>query len=264
MKKFSVILDGVENNKDFCNKIYTEMSDEIGITVNDNEINFQDVNKENIIDLSKYLAKAIITEFEKKILIKIINKNCAYFNNTDKLEIWKRSMEELLNCEYNHSPEYIYRFEIIRSELEKYIIASDRLSLEGFVNFRLKEYMDDLEEVVEFSVQEYLLDLEYKEFINMLKFFVSMQETKYNSIDVYIINNNLVLSANGKDITNECLCEYNKEAKNSESNMDDFLLNSLISLSPITIRIHNKDDISIELRKTLEGVFDNKIKYLDK
>lgn len=257
MKKLSVITNGINNREIFLNNIFTEIGTEITADVKDNEILFYDIDniKENLYNV---LAKNIVNEFEKKLLVKIINKNCDYFSKADKYEIWKKSMRKLLNDEVENNFEYADRIRNIEVKLEDFLKNSNTLSIEGFVNFRLKEFEDELEEIVEDCVQEYLLELEYAEFINMLKYYLSMQYSKYLTVEV-VYGDKVYVFGDGKNITSECINNFNDGLYDITSK-DDFVLNSLITLAPKRVILKQKKLINDEFKKTLLGIFGDKIK----
>lgn len=260
MRKLSVILNSVSNNERFLNNLIFEIGDEITAEIKDNEILFYNIDDEKSIKLYKILAKNVLSEFEKKILVKIINKNCDYFSKTDKYEIWKMAMRKLLNDEIENNPDYISRVENVKIKLENFLNHSNVVSVEGFVNFRLKDFEDELEEIVEECVQDYLLELEYAEFINMLKYYLSFQVSKHLLVEV-IYGDNVKIYGDGKNITLQCIKEFNDEILSAETNIDDFILNSLISIAPKRIVLRQKKMLQDEFKKTLLGVFGDKIKF---
>lgn len=260
MRKLSVVVNGISNSKRFLNNLFMEAGSEISAKVNNDVILFYDIDDEKTEKLYNILAKNFLTEFCRKTLVKIINKNCDYFSKDDKYQVWKMSMNCILKDEAENNSDYLYRINVVKSKLEEFFAHSGTVSVEGFVNFRLKELEDDLEYIAEDCVQEYLLELEYAEFVNMLKYFVSVQNPIYLAVDV-IYDDNISIFGDGKNITYECLDDFNKDVVCTETNKDDFLLNSLISISPKRITIMEKNKkLNEEIKKTLLGIFGDKLK----
>ncbi len=106
--------------------------------------------------------------------------------------------------------------------------------LEGFVNFRLKEYIKDLEEIVDKAVDDFLMEREYREFIRLLRYFVDIQEPKFNTIHVIAGYDDkyILLNEEKREITNECIQEFMNDISNEEINYDDLLVSSLITMAP--------------------------------
>ena len=256
-----MIVNGVGNNERFLNKLFTEAGNEFNIDVDKDTISFYDLNDSDSKKLSLSIAKAILSEFEKKVLVKIINKTCEGFNKSDKIEIWNIAMRQLLDDEYMNNSDYLLRLDAVNRSVAECMNTSDVLSVEGFVNFRLNEYAEELEDVVDLSVQEYMIELEYREFINMLKYFISMQTPKYLSVDIYY-GKNIKIYADGKDVTDECMEEYFSDINCDIGNKDDYILNSLIVIAPRKVKFHLTDDMpDKELTDTLRGVFGGKIVF---
>lgn len=260
MRKLSVVVNGISNSKRFLNNLFMEIGSEISTKVNDDIILFYDIDDDKTEKLYNILARNFLTEFCRKTLVKIINKNCEYFSKDDKYQVWKMSMNRILKDESENNSDYLYRIQVVKNKLEDFFVYSKTVSVEGFVNFRLKELEDDLEDIAEDCVQDYLLELEYAEFVNMLKYFVSIQNPMYLAVDV-IYDDKISIFGDGKNITQECINDFNKEVVCTETNKDDFLLNSLISISPkrVTIRERNKK-LNEEIKKTLLGIFGDKLK----
>lgn len=260
MKKLSVIVNGISNNERFINNLFTEIGDEITTEINDNNVLFFDIEDEKATIFYKVLAKNILSEFSKKVLVRLVNKNCDYFSKADKYEVWKLSMKRLLDDELENNSEYTSRIEFVEGKLREFFLTSKSVSIEGFVNFRLKDLDAELEDVVEECVQEYLLEREYVEFINMLKYFISMQGSKYLAVEI-VYGDKVLIFGDGKNITDECLKDFYNEVNCIETNVDDFILNSLISTAPKKVTVKQKHKfLNDEIKKTLLGIFGDKIK----
>ena len=58
--------------------------------------------------------------------------------------------------------------------------------MEGFIRFRLKDYIEELKYIIDGSVDELLIDREYNEFIKLLRYFVEIQEPKVEEVHVLL------------------------------------------------------------------------------
>jgi putative sporulation protein YtxC len=157
---------------------------------------------------------------------------------------------------------FLKRKNIIVRRLIEYFEGSDELILKGFVTFRLKDYINELEEVVDRAVDDYLTEREYKEFIRLLKYFVEIQEPKFDTVHILAEYSGKysLLDNNENEITNECIRDFVNEVNEGEINYDDLLVSSLITLAPKKIIIHNMGQIgNKELLETIKSIFPNKI-----
>lgn len=217
-----------------------------------------------IVHTSNALADYIICYYEKKLLSRIINTNYCYFNSAEKAEILNLAVRLIRNDykDFLSNLFQIRRRNIIVKKLLDYFESSNNLVLDGFVNFRLKEYTKDLEEVVDKAVDEFLMEREYKEFIRLLKYFVDIQDPKFESIHVIIKDNNryILVDENKREITNQCIKEFINDITADEINSDDLLVSSLITLAPRKVIIHCAGQFkNKEILETIKNVFSGKV-----
>lgn len=216
------------------------------------------------VHVSNALADYIIRQYEEKLITRIINTSYCYFNSKEKTEILGLALKSVKNDDKDFfSTLYkIRRRNVIVRKLIEYFELSNDLILEGFVNFRLKEYIKDLEEIVEKAVDDFLMEREYKEFIRLLRYFVDIQEPKFDIIHVMIDYDNryILMDESLKEITNECIQEFINEVSEGEINHDDLLVSSLITMAPKKIIIHSSGRFkNKELLETIKNVFSGKI-----
>jgi len=164
------------------------------------------------------------------------------FTQAERKEIQRLTLAIIKNEERNllNSFFQIRRKNIIIKRLLEYFESSNTVILDGFVNFRLKDYMKDLEEIVEKAVDDFLMEREYREFIRLLRYFVDIQEPKFNAVHIIAGYDNkyVLLDENKNEITNECLQEFVNDIPEGEINYDDLLVSSLITMAPRKLVIH--------------------------
>lgn len=213
---------------------------------------------------SSVLSEYILKYYEEKLLTRIINMNYCYFSAPEKKQILRFALSHLKTNDavdkYEISPEN--RKEIILKKIVEYLNTTHEIILDGFVNFRIKEYIQELEDVVDRSVDNFLMQKEYQEFIKLLRYFVDIQEPKMEAVHVVSLDNRyLILDNKYNEITNECLKEFlNEIPEDGDINYDDLLVSSLITMAPLRIYIHSHHRIkNMELLETIKNVFVNKV-----
>lgn len=131
--------------------------------------------------ISAILTDAIIYFYEKRLIKRILEYNYFYFDSTEKREIVDVAEEfiadDIISTDGNYFSVY--------SPISDYIKNNKSIVLEGFVNFRLSNYIKNLDYAVDIAVNKYVTDKEYLEFVNMLKLYVSF--TKPNVSVVHLI-----------------------------------------------------------------------------
>lgn len=131
------------------------------------------------------------------------------------------------------------------------------------MTFRLKEYIKTIQNIVEDVTNKYLLEREYFQFINLLRYFTDIQESKIEHVDVIpTAKMYLLLDREGNEIKDEF---YELLSKNFKLNLskEDILLSRLISLSPQNIIFHKHQDTTIpaDILEILSLVFDKKLQF---
>ena len=249
------------------NEINSEGSTSIICAVNDGRF-YREKSLESYKVLKTYISNAladyIIRQYEERLLTRIINSNYCYFNSIEKKEILSKALHIIRNEDktFFNSLFQIRRRNVIIRRLLDYFDNSNNIILDGFVNFRLKEYIKDLEEIVDKAVDDFLMDREYREFIRLLRYFVDIQEPKIDTVHVIVSYDNryTLLDESKKEITNECIQEYVNEITEGEINYDDLLVSSLITFAPRKIIIHCTGQFrNKELMETIKNVFSGRV-----
>jgi putative sporulation protein YtxC len=245
------------------NEMSSEGATSIICSINDGKF-YREKSIESYKTLKMYISNAladyIIRQYEEKLLTRIINSNYCYFTSVEKKEILTRALAIIRNDDKNffNSLFQIRRRNVIIRRLMDYFENSNNIILDGFVNFRLKEYIKDLEEIVDKAVDDFLMDREYREFIRLLRYFVDIQEPKLDVVHVIVgfDNKYILLDEAKKEITNECIQEYVNEIAEGEINYDDLLVSSLITFAPKKVIIHCTGQFrNKELMETIKNVF---------
>ena len=256
-----------EKDKFTINEVNSEGSTSIICSVDDEKAFGRKSTKcynELTTHVSNALAEYIIRRYEEKLIGRIINANYCYFNAAEKKEILSLALKIIRNDDKNliNSLFQIRRRNVIVKKLMDYFEASNSVILDGFVNFRLKDYMKDLEEIVDKAVDDFLMEREYREFIRLLRYFVDIQDPKFNVVHIIVDYDNkyILLDENKREITNECIKEFVNEISEGEINYDDLLVSSLITLAPRRIIIHSMGSFrNKELLETIKNVFSGKV-----
>ena len=202
------------------------------------------------------ISEAILENYELSLLRKAINASYGYFTKTERAQILKMAHRYIDDTPRKD------RQKTIEGKLFEYFESNDEIMLDGFVNFRLKEYQDQLDAITDRAVDDFLVDREYKEFIKLLKYFVDIQQPKIDVIHIIPRESSqyAMYDVNRKDITDDCCREFINGVQNYSINYDDLLISALITLSPKKIYFHNIDKVTNhELIITIKNVFTKKV-----
>lgn len=206
--------------------------------------------------ISEIITNCILYFYEPLLLKKILNFNFFYFDSYEQDLIKENCLKYISQQEIQNIK---YRKNEIYTEVLKYIIKNKYMILDGFVSFRLENYLYTLEEIVDYNVNEYVIEKEYTEFINLLKMYVDSKPPESSTIYLVYCNGESVLLNKNKD-----LIDLNENITNAKYLSDisfssnDYALNALLSLLPAKIEIHLVGDED-EFINTLKLVFRNRV-----
>lgn len=227
--------------------------------------NYKDLKTTFLQCVANALSDVIINVWESKLLKKIIKDNYFYFNISEQNMIYEFA-RNILNFNETYGQKSllhkIRRKTFVLHKIIEYLNTSNVIILDGFINFRLKDYFIQLEDAVDKAIDEYLMDKEYKEFIKLLKYFVELQEPKRDMVnlilrggEVYIFDEQMNIIEKDESI-NLIACE------NPDINLDDVLISTLINIAPKKIVIHGfKGREKIELISALYNIFEERIVF---
>ncbi|MGL5695340.1 MAG: sporulation protein YtxC, partial [Peptostreptococcaceae bacterium] len=184
---------------------------------------------------------------------------------------FKESYSEEIDLIYTYSTSVFDRMKnVIKDTVEKkilnYLLSDDNLNIEGFLKFRLKEMLIYLASITDVALEEYLSAKEQSEFINVLKYFVDMQEAKIDLLVVNILENGsfIMYDAQGNKIDNIDDEEIINMIIKEDLNYEDFLISTLLTLCPRKIHILDslKDKSSKLTIETIKSVFGDRVSMI--
>lgn len=209
--------------------------------------------------LATIFSYLVIDYFENDIIKNILLSNYFYFDNFE--------MEKILNlCEENICDSSEFSFQnrqiLLFNAFYEYISSNHSIILTGFINFRLTEYRNLLNDLVDFSVNEYIIEREYLEFISLLRLYINSQipltpvlHLVVSSSGITILDENLNVVEINKNLLGP---KYLSDVSFSEN---DYVLNTLLNLLPQKIFLHLVESSidNFEFINTLKLIFENNI-----
>ena len=207
------------------------------------------------------ITDVIVDTWEQRLLRKIVRSSYYYFNLEEQDTILRHAGRSLNNL-VEGGAQLITRKRGILERVLEYLDAENEMVLEGFVTFRLKEYVEELEDAIDRAVDDFLMEKEYTEFIRLLKFFVDAQEPRVDEVHVVVLPGGAfkLLDGNGQTVHNEYLEEFVVEMVDSEVNYEDLLISSLITIAPSHVTLHMSENVGRdEAVETVRSVFDGRV-----
>ena len=132
--------------------------------------------------------------------------------------------------------------------------------IDGFVYFRLRDYMEIIEYVVDLAVNSFLIKKEYLEFINLLRSYVKTKPSKVQSIHLIYLNSESVLLDKKMNVINTDTDIFTaKYLSDISFSTNDYALNTILNLLPKKLYIHLLDKNEDEFITTLKSIFENRV-----
>lgn len=207
--------------------------------------------------LAQSLSDTVMTCCEKNFIKKIINSNYFYFNDMEKKAIFDIACECLQD---EDNIQFYDRSKSLFIAFLKYIVCNKSIVLDGFLNFRTKDYMSILDEAVDYSVNKFLIEREYNEFVNVLKSYIKSKASNATFVHLIYKNQESTLLDNNQNLidTNDSIFET-KYLSDITFSSNDYALNTLLTLLPEKIYIHMINSYEDEFINTLKLIFESRV-----
>lgn len=201
-----------------------------------------------------FLCETILFFYEEKMIRSILNYNYFYFEEFEKNQIGQNCKTIMQSEEYTKQG---LKQELIQQAIRNYVQENKTMLLEGFVRFRLQEYVKYLDNIVDIAVNQYVIEKEYHDFINLLRIYIESKPATLQTIHLIYTNGESILLDENKNIVAVSQEKLNEKYLSDISfSSNDFALNSLLTLLPKKIEIHliqEEDEFISTLKLIFEG-----------
>jgi len=214
--------------------------------------------------LAAAIADIIVSRWEKVMLFKIINNEYASLKKEDLQAVYKLALGRMarLDEEAGQLP-LARRRSRIQNHLEQFLWSSDHINVDGFVLFRLKEYLAELRWVAGRAVDDFFLEQEYREFINLLRFFLHHQEQRAALVHVVVKppGHFQLYDNDFRPVSYRDLEGFIVDANHRGIDYEDLLISALITLAPGRVVLHSPGQgrLTAYTVGTLRAVFEDQV-----
>ena len=189
--------------------------------------------------LASIIARIIVSNFRDLIFYDLIRDNYFYFKREEQQQIAdlaRRSFQKGIYCHQQKAVQLI-----IENRIKEYLFSEGQhLNLEGFINFRLQDFQDELKKAVEVAVESYLMEKEYRELIRMLRYLLELEEPKIDLVHLLVDKRGQIWVADGqfKKIDPHQWEDFSMEGLEGYFDFEDVLISMLVSIAPGKVLIH--------------------------
>lgn len=183
-------------------------------------------------------------------------------------EFYKSLAVEEVNEIYNriviHLKTDNYIENLIKDKLNEYFKDNYLLNIEGFIKFRLNDYISYLVDIISVFAEEYVLEKEYDNLIFLLNKYIMKKESLIDLAEIELTDNSFIIkNSSGYDVTNQLINMCEIIDLFSFEHTYDMLMNLLIECAPKKIIIKCNNGIeNNEFLKTLKKIFKKRINII--
>ena len=203
------------------------------------------------------LSFLIIDIEEENLLKKLLSQNYFYFDSNERDKIISTCFDIMADTFPNT---FDKKFDILYNKFYEFISCNKSIVLNGFINFRLKEYFNILDNILNEAVNHFIIEKEYLEFISLLKLYISAQPFGCESVHlIYSSSESVLLDENKNVILTTDEIFKAKYLSDITFSSNDYALNTLLNLLPKKIYVHLIDNYIDEFINTIKLVFEHRV-----
>ncbi len=228
------------------------------------EIELESIQNDDIFYdyLSKAIEDIIINDYIDRIIEKRVER--IYPGEYSQLddEVYRRIKEELRLSDLNKEDKFK-----AREQLKDYLRENDSIYLDGYLRFRLTDYLYILDIAIDRVITEMEEEERMDEFIEQIKYFVEIQPAHTELIHVIIAGMDFkVLDKDLNPIGREIIDRIYEQYENHEDipgSKADVLLSTLITMAPERLMVHFKGDRESLLIRAILRIFEDRVTICD-
>ncbi|MHC1682318.1 MAG: putative sporulation protein YtxC [Clostridiaceae bacterium] len=240
----------------------------IKIFIDDNDLN-ERVKNLFFYEISELIYNRLINHFYDENLEDFINENYFFLKYDEIIEVKSNCFHALKCQEEIFDEEIIYclnKKNNVIQKITKCLMENEEINVDGYITFRINDLKGDLIAITDKTIEKFMVSKEYNEFIKLLKYFVEIQESKIDELNIIIKKNGdyVVCDENKNNIMLELINEIYEPKYNGIVNVEDMIISGLITNSPRKIIIHNfKYCNNKEFIETIKNVFENRVSFCE-
>ncbi|HHY95247.1 MAG TPA: hypothetical protein GX513_09590 [Firmicutes bacterium] len=206
--------------------------------------------------LAAVLCEVIVSDFREVFLQRIVAAHYPQLERDERtvvVDYAERVLREIWGDERGLDA---IRAKVLLRLLE-YLESNDELVVEGFITFRLKDYVDLMEEAVEGAIDEILLEREYEEFVHLLQCFVVAQESRTPEIHLMCSSSGLALEdSEGREITLRVAGPLDVALR-----PEDLVISALVGMAPRRVIVHGtpRQEEDEGILRTVRRIFTDRL-----
>ena len=214
--------------------------------------------------LAGAIADLIVSRWEKVMLFNIIKNDYTSLKKEERQSVYELALARMEQPDGEVGQLTLARRKRrIQSRLEEFLLSSNHLNVDGFVVFRLKDYLADLRWVVGRAVDDFLLEREYQEFINLLRFFLENQQPRAVMVHVVVRapGRFQLYDHDFRPVSYQYMEGFIVDVNHRDIDYEDILISALITIAPARVVLHSPGPayLTAHTVATLRAVFRDQV-----
>ncbi len=210
--------------------------------------------------IANILADTIVEDWQPNTLSRLLQRRYGFLNEEEQVEIVDKA-KELLTAK-DTAGHQSSRKSRVRDTLVRYLAGEDFVNLDGFLNFRLRSYQRELEDVLDDVVDKHLGARGEREFIRLLQSFLQVLEPKCDLAHLLITGEAQfsILDEQGELLRCDQLETKVSLGDHPQEEYEDVMISALLSIAPRHLIIHAGTFISRPIiLETLQQIFQYRV-----
>lgn len=228
------------------------------------EENFEKIK----IYISELLYEMVIKNYKEKELFEFITDTYFFLKQEEILEVETVIMDVFFRRTSIRDETSVYcenKINTIITKIKECLEENNEFNINGFITFRMKELRNYIESIIDKIIEKYMVEKEYKEFIKLLRYFVDIQDSRIDTVNIFINNSGeyTVLNENNSNLFSEFMKELSDCKLGVDANVEDVIISGLITNAPKKINIYQKKYCTNkEFIDTIINVFGNRVNFI--
>ncbi len=216
-----------------------------------------DTGRENSM-LCAILADIIVENLQIRHLVRLLKQDYCFLSEKEQCDILVHALKKLWYGTAGQKNDIAACKNDVRLRLGKTIEENetDSIILEGFMRFRMKDYLEAWEKELSACVEDYVRRKEYAEFVEILRLFIKIRIPRARKVHICVGGDGDYL------LLDERLCLLKCRFIGTNVDKDDALLSALVNIAPQCIIVHNKDRFwDARILETIKDVFGQRVEF---
>lgn len=208
--------------------------------------------------LCAILADIIVENLQIRHMVRLLKQDYYFLSEKEQCDILVKALKRLWYGSTGQKNEVALCKIDVKQRLRDMLAQNDAntVMLEGFMRFRMKDYLEAWENELTLCVEEYVRKREYVEFVEILRLFVKIRIPRVRQVHICVDGNGQYM------LLDDRLCLLKNHFSGQRMDKDDVLLSTLVNMAPLSIVVHNKDRFfDARIIETIKDVFGQRVEF---